>query len=110
MIGETVTVLTPGETTDGHGNPVPDWADAEDTDVEGAAVAPEKVEEDRTAGRQGVVVKRTVYLPPGSVVAATDRLVVRGDTYNVDGEPGPWVSPFGGTLGGVEVSLRRVVG
>lgn len=110
MIGETVTVLTPGSTTDGHGNAVADWDDPEETELTGCVVAPAQTPEDRSAGRQGVISLRTVYVPRGATVAATDRLVVRGEIYEVDGDPGPWVSGFGSTMGGLEVSVRRVAG
>lgn len=109
VTGETVTIVRPAETTDAYGNPAADWDDPTETAVDGVAVAPRVDTEDRSAGRQGVIVGLTLYLPAGAAIAATDRVVVRGDTYEVDGEPGDWRSPYS-TAKGVEVAVRRVVG
>jgi hypothetical protein len=109
VTGETVTIRRPDATSDRYGNAGPDWSSVTDTAVAGVAVAPRLEGEDRTLGRQGVVVGLTLYLPPGSDIAATDRVVVRGDVYEVDGEPGDWRSPHS-TAKGIEVAVRRVAG
>lgn len=111
-MGETVTRVRPGSTTDGHGNTVPDWSEGAVAalDIDDCAFAPVQTPEDRTGGRQGVVDAGTVYAPHGADVVATDRLVVRGETYEIDAKPGDWVSPFTGAGAGVEISIRRVAG
>lgn len=108
--GETVTVLTAGTTTDRYGNEVPDWGNATSTLVPGCGVAPRSSSELNDPSRAAVIVGLTVYLPPGSVVSARDRMVVRGGTYEVVGEPGDWRSPFTGEAFGLEVALQRVEG
>lgn len=110
MIGETITVVVPGATIDGHGNTVPDWDDTDETDVANCAFAPTQTPEDRAAGRQGVVITGTVYMPPGVPVPASARLVIRGQTYEVDGPSGEWNSPYRAVDIGLEVSVRRVEG
>lgn len=109
MTGETITVVSPGSTTDARGNTVADWSDeATSSTTYGDALWAPRHElgqgEDHTNGRQGVVAAGVLYLRPGAVVAATDRVIVRGLTFEVDGEPGVWDG------GGVEVPLRRTTG
>jgi hypothetical protein len=108
--GETVTVVRPGSTTDRYGNPTADWTAATSTEVDGAAVAPRLQPEQTDEGRQAAVDALTAYLPPGTDVVHTDRVVVRGLTYEVDGRPAVWTSPFTATTRGIEVPLRRVAG
>lgn len=103
MIGETVTVITPASTTDERGNTVADWSDdtVTSTVVSGALWAPSTQTEDRADGRQGVPITGTLYLPQATSIAATDRVVVRGDVFDVNSEPAVWGDA------GVEVLLRR---
>lgn len=48
--------------------------------------------------------------PPGTAVAAIDKVVVDGRTYSVQGNPWPWKSPLTGTEPGVQVALKAVTG
>lgn len=61
-------------------------------------------------GRDTVTIDLTAIMPPGTVVYATDRVLARGDLYEVVGTPVAWVSPLTGADGGVEAALRRVTG
>ena len=110
MIGEPVTVLSAPLAADEYGTPSAerDWDSATSTVIHGCAVAPRSSSELTDPGRLAVIVGLTVYLPAGSVVSPQDRMLVRGDLYEVDGEAGVWVSPFTGWSPGVEVALRRV--
>lgn len=110
MIGEPVTRVRPGEKTDGYGATVADWDAATRTTIEGCALAPRREGEDRTMGRQGVIVGWTLYTPPGVDIRATDRIEARGETYEIDGEPGDWRRPSTDQAIGVELALRRVEG
>lgn len=110
MVGETVTVRRAATTTDRYGNTVRDWTSVTDTDVDGCAVAPNGAPETTSDGREAAVERLTIYMPVGSDVEATDRVVVRGDVYDVDSEPSAWTSPYSGTARGVEVTARRSQG
>jgi hypothetical protein len=110
MIGETVTFIEPGTTTDGYGATVPDWINTTLHAVEHCAVAPRSAEEDRDNGRQAVVIGLTIYAPAGTRVEPTWRATARDGTYEVDGEPGVWVHPWSTLEHGVEIQLRRVQG
>lgn len=106
--GETVVLVRPGAPTeDDYGNDVP--GTATETNIAGAVVAPRTSGED-VQGRDQVVVGLNVWLPAGTHVQPTDRLMVRGVLYEVDGEPGAWRSPFTGISSPVQVSLTRVAG
>lgn len=107
---ETAQRLRPVARTDRYGNVVADWAGAGSALIAGCALAPRVAGEERGHGRQGVVVGWTLFAPPDADIAPTDRVVVRGRTYEVDGEPAVWTSPFAGAAGGVEIALRRVDG
>lgn len=109
VYGEPVTVLarTDGP-PDAHGNPTYTWAPS--ASVSALGVAPRQGEEDNAGGREAVIVGLTVYLPAGTQIAAVDRMVVRGETYQVVGEPGVWTNPYTGITRGVQVALERVEG
>jgi hypothetical protein len=109
-VTEIVTRVRPGTTTDRYGADVADWTDPDELDIGGCAVAPRHSGEDTTDGRQGVIIGYTVYAPAGADVLPTDRLVIRGDTHDIDGLPGVWTSPFTATTEGVEIAAKRVDG
>lgn len=108
--GETVTVITRTKTggLDAKGNDV-----YEDTpvDVSGAVVWPRGSTE-QIQRQDQVSTGLTVLLPASSPVKPTaiSRMIVRGDTYEVDGNPGDWRSPFTSRRPGFEVQLTRVTG
>jgi hypothetical protein len=109
-VTETVTRLRPGSTADRYGGTTPDWSDPDTEDIDGCAVAPRDAEEDHTNGRQTVIHGFNVYTPPGADILPTDRLTIRGEQHEVDGEPGVWTSPYSGVTAGVEIRTRRVTG
>lgn len=110
ITGETVTVLRAGPGTDRYGDPVKDWTDPTRIDIDGCALAPTATDEDRGAGREGVTDSWDLFCPPGADITAVDRVEARGQVYEVDGQPAAWASPYGGTTGGIQVTLRRVEG
>ncbi len=105
---ETVTRLRPNSTTDAHGNEVADWTDPAEVEVPGCLFAPGTTSEDNLT-RTATVAQPTLYAPVGADIATGDRVVVRGNEYDVDGVPGDWRG-IGGTLGGLEVPLKVVAG
>jgi hypothetical protein len=108
--GETVTVRRGTPAAPGRRNDTTtDWTDPVDTAVEDCLVAPRSTSENLD-GRTGVIIGITVYMPAGSDVAATDRLVIRGDEYDIDGEPGLWTSPGHSFVDGIEVAAKRSEG
>jgi hypothetical protein len=63
-----------------------------------------------TGAGDTVVAQPQAYLPAGTAVTAASVLVIRGDRYEVDGEPADWRDPFDGWTPGIAVPLRRVTG
>lgn len=116
MIGEPVDIITPGTRTDGYGNTLPSWDDATTVTVEGAAFAPTGSVNAASGGSEDVTLRDAVsdapmlYLPPDTPITATCRVVARGLTYEVVGDPADWRNPYSGTKAGLAVGLKRVEG
>lgn len=60
------------------------------------------------AGGLVVVDALRAFMPPATVVDASDTLTVDGVTYTVDGTPAPWWNPRLQATTHLEVNLRRV--
>lgn len=104
--GELITIVT--RTVTGHDSLGDDTYSTVSTVVRGAFAPGGSVE--LVQGQDQVIIQPTVYLPPGAVVAPTDQVVVRGVTYDVDGSPNDYASPYTGWQPGVEVRLKAVTG
>lgn len=107
---ETVTRLRPTTTTDGYGDTVTDWSSPTSLTLTPYGVEPVSSSEDND-GRQAVITGfRLYWINEWPDVAPTDRMTVRGTTWEVDGEPADWQPPGGLTLGGLVVALKAVTG
>lgn len=107
--GETVTILraVPGG-TDAYGDPIPGTQTR--IDVPGTAVAPRLSTEPSERGRQGVIVGLTIYPPADSGFLFSDQVEVKGELFDIEGEPGEWENPFTGDSPGAEIALKRAAG
>lgn len=99
---ETVTVVEPPG-KDRYGDPFP--GSGTSTDVPGCLFAPGPSKEDLVRANQ-TDTDGTVYAPPGTVITAQSRLIIRGLTYESAGDPRYW----GAIPRGVEIPVRRVEG
>lgn len=106
-MSNAVVVRVRGVGKDEYGDPE---GTGSDTTLDGCIVAPRTSVDVVERGRQGVVVGLTLYAPFGTDLVHTDRVKVDGVLYDLDGEPGPWKSPFNGWEAGVEVALKRAAG
>jgi hypothetical protein len=61
-------------------------------------------------GQDLVTTQPKVYLPAGTVVGALSAVIVAGVTYEVEGSPNSYTSPFTGWSPGIEVKLKAVTG
>jgi hypothetical protein len=109
LIPETITRITPGAPTglpDAMGEPILS-ADVS-TDIEIKAFAP-RFTDPESAETYGVRVISggTVYGYRGTALTPQDRLIIRGLTYQVDGESGDWLSPYPNSPEGIEFSVKR---
>lgn len=110
--GDTVTRLRPtaaidpysGEATDA------DWTDPDVLDVPGCAFDPGGSSEPAEVGRGSVTTSPTLYAPTEADIRASDRVVVRGRTWQVDGDPALWMHPMTGWAAGLVVNLKGVEG
>lgn len=113
--GETVVRHRFGESPgrDERGQPIP--GPLLEEPIEGVAVVPRAQAPDvggeQQQYRDQVFIGYTLYLPAGTDVVTTDRLMVRGELHEVTGFPGDWGrSPFTGSAGPVQVAVDRVKG
>lgn len=109
--GDTVQILTAGTKTDPYSNEsTDDWSTATSVDVPGVGVEPRPSGEPLQDARNQVVSGFTLYMPGGTAITAANRVVVRGQTYDVLGEPAVWRSPFTGWEPGIVVQVERSEG
>lgn len=92
MLGETVTVLTAGTTTDPYSNAdAEDWDNPTERDVTTVAPPePRPSDEPTQDARNAVTSGWTLYLPPGDPISSANRVRVRGEDYPVQGQPADW--------------------
>lgn len=104
---ESATLIARGVTgQDSDGNDVYGTTETPVTGAFAPAGATELVQ-----GQDTVIATPTFYLSPGSPIPApTDRLTVRGVTYEIDGQPEVYLNPFTGEQPGAVVRLERVTG
>lgn len=106
MLGpHTVTVVNPGTKASGYGNKTTDdWDNPASSDeVPGCSVQPMPAAE-VTVDRDNITTRWTAWLPVGTAISGHSRVIWRGDTYDVDGDPQLW--DFG-PLAHIVANLRR---
>ncbi len=108
--GETVTRLRAPAVTDRYNAEKRDWSTAVETDLPGCAVAAGGSVEPLEVGRSSVVSDFDVIAPPATDILATDRLVVRGVTCEVEGQPFDWRHPWTGWQPGMVIKVKAVQG
>lgn len=105
---ETVSVIRPTESTDRYGNTARTYSTADHT-ITGCAAEPtstSEVNDGRTSVTDGI----NLYMPAGSDLLPSDRVTLRGATYEVQGEPAVWSNPLTPDVAGIVATLRRVAG
>lgn len=103
---ETVTIVNRTKSgTDSFGNDV--WAE---TSTPWPGVFNPGTSAELVQGEDLLTVQPAVYLYGSPTVGPYDRVEVAGLSYEVDGNPNAWSSPFTGWSPGVQVNLRRVTG
>lgn len=98
-----------GTVEDAHGNETPSY---------GAAVSlagvygfdPGSSSEPRLAGQSRVIVEPTLYGPYDMPFVPRDRVIVRSQTFEVEGEVRKWRHMRSDVEAGAVVSLRKVSG
>lgn len=111
--GEQIQVLRPIAEIDEYSEEMTRWSFTNSKPValgELVAVEPRSSEERVEVGRLSVYVGLVLYGPADISVTAKDRVIVRGQTYEVDGEIAVYRNPFTGTSAGSVINLKRVDG
>lgn len=110
--GETVTRLRATLIEDPYSDEEtePAWEFPSELAITGCGFNPGDSSEPVQTARGAVITKPEVYAPADADVLAGDRLVIRGDTYDVSGRPQRWISPFTGWAPGIVISLDLVEG
>lgn len=94
--------------TNSHGNPVEQWGPAVEVGI--YAFNPGSTEDVPMAGHDRDVSTPAIYVPLGVVMDARDRVVVRGERYEVDGDTRVFRNPYNGRMDGNQIDLRKVAG
>lgn len=110
--GEIITRLRADATTEPYSDEASDlsWASPSSLYISGVAIAPGPSAESVEVDRSRLDVDYTLYLPYGADVKPLDRVVVRGETYEVEGIRADWRNPFTGAEAGSVVEVKRVSG
>lgn len=110
---ESVTVLTaPIVEDDRFGSRHPDWDAATSVTVRGCSVQPVGMagaSRENVVDRQYTATHRILFAPWSAPIAATNRIVHDGTTYEVDGEPDRW-RDLEGRGDHLEVAMKRLEG
>lgn len=100
----TIEVVRAGEKPADYGTGTqPDWDNSTSTTVTGCSVQPAPSDE-FTVDRDTFITRHVAFLPSGTDIAPTDRVVWNGDTFNIDGGVLLWSF---GPLSHVVVNLHR---
>lgn len=98
-----------GDGENEYGNEVPSYGTPVTLDGR-YGFDPGSSSEPRLAGQERVIVEPTLYGPFDMPFLPQDRAIIRGKTYEVDGEVRQWKHPRTNREAGAVVSLRRVEG
>lgn len=114
MLGESVTRLraTTKSSPYAHGphaTGMEDWSTPSEHVFTAVAVAPTSSVIKYTDIASPIVSGVSLLFPNrvGLDIEARDRFIVRGQTWDVAGEPEEYISPFTGYVGGTVVHLKR---
>lgn len=97
-----------GAGADAHGNETETYGPA--VTLAGFGFDPGSSSEPRLPGQDRVVVEPTLYGPYSMPFVPRDQVIVRGKTYEVDGEVRQWKHMVSNREAGAVVTLRRVDG
>lgn len=98
-----------GSGEDAHGNETASYGPPE-TLTGAYGFDPGSSSEPRIAGQQRVIVEPTLYGPFDMPLSPQDQVIVRGSTYEVEGDVRRWKNMHSDREAGAVVTLRRVDG
>lgn len=110
--GETATRLRAAAVTDPYSGEVDDrdWSTPDELAIPGCGFDPGGTTELIEVGRAAVLTQPTLFAPADADIGPADRIEIRSRTWEVDGDPALWRSPFTGWEPGLVVKLRLFEG
>lgn len=102
-----VTIVVPGEQIDANNNHRPDWVNPASTVASPGFMQPQTGSE-VTTGRNTQIGDWVVFLPAGTAIDGTRRVLWKGRTFEVIGPPAVWDT--GSSLDHVQAQLREITG
>lgn len=112
VYGETVTRLrgTPAVDEYSGEETATDWSAPNSLAIPGWGVDDSRSNEPLEQGRESIVTDYVLYRPAAADVLAGDRVIVRGKSCEVVGEPAAWRHPMTGWDAGFVVRANLVEG
>ena len=106
LLVRTVTRLRAPVTVDSHGNEVRNWSTATSVTMNGWLA--QRIRDENNDNRDARISDWHLTVPTGSDITALDRVVIDGQTFELDGPPNTAWTPRGPHH--IECSLRVVEG
>lgn len=106
--GEAVTRLRARDRLDEYDETVEDWQSPYQLWIPQVAAWPTIESETLEPGRDRVTGQWTLAMPFNIDIKSGDRVIFHGETWNVEGEPIVWRSPFTGWAPGQSVQIVRM--
>jgi hypothetical protein len=103
MWEQTLTVERAALVDDGHNNQVRDWSTAVTHDIDWCSIQPGATSE-FLQGRDESVISYTVFAPDGADILSSDRVLIDGNPFSINGEIIRWQT---GILDHTVVFLQR---
>lgn len=94
--------------TDAHGNPRETWAEPVQVGI--YAFNPGVPKDAQVSGSDRDISTPSLYVPLSVVMDARDRVIVRGDLFEVDGDTQVYRNPYGARMDGNQINMRKVAG
>ncbi len=92
----------------GHGNLAEAWGDPVQVGI--YAFNPGSPEDSQEPGSDRDISTPSIYVPSSVVFDPRDRVTVRGELYEVDGDTQVFRNPYGSRMDGNQINLRKVDG
>jgi head-tail adaptor len=110
--GETITRQRATGTSDRYSGEATDlnWSSPAEVAIDRVAVEPLDTFEVVEIERERVEIDLRLYTPYAADIRPLDRVVVRGDTFDVKGKRADWRNPYTGSEPGSVVLCKRVAG
>lgn len=104
---EEVTRIRPG-TKESRGSIVPDWSEdkVSKKTISGCSVQPASTTLSQDGRVLAISEGLTCFFPPGTDVAAGDKIRYDGEDYQIIGKPKKWTSPTG-RVSNIQAQLER---